>query len=427
MISSETLTLLTRLLQIDSVESPALEGMPFGKGNAEALALVLDTMRQWGFDTVNLDNFCGYAEIGKGDLFGILCHLDVVPVTDGWSHPPFGAERVGNRIYARGAMDDKGPAIAAMTAAKQLLDQGLTPTKRIRFLFGCDEESGWKCMERYAATEEMPAMGFSPDADFPVINCEKGIVYHTLTMPRPAGVVSLNAGTRANVVPDAATLIVKESLCPHMSDFRPVGDGTCRLQTTGVSSHAATPEQGKNALTALLNLARDVDPLFATLADAFGQTDGSGVSLALHDAKSGALTLNLGTAETDGDVIRMQLDVRHPVTMTKEDVTRILKERLSPAIEVEQGFYHLPLYVSPDHPLVKTLLDAYNEVMHTDARPITIGGGTYARMLPLGVAFGPCFPGKPSTIHQIDEYIDLDDFERMTEIYRLALERLCFR
>ena len=122
MISSETLTLLTRLLQIDSVESPALEDMPFGKGNAEALALVLDTMRQWGFDTVNLDNFCGYAEIGKGDLFGILCHLDVVPVTDGWSHPPFCAERVGNRIYARGAMDDKGPAVAAMTAAKQLLD-----------------------------------------------------------------------------------------------------------------------------------------------------------------------------------------------------------------------------------------------------------------------------------------------------------------
>ena len=173
MISESEKTRLKEILRINSVQAPAENGMPFGKGAYDCLVYALDMMQKSGLTVKNIDGYCGWGEIGEGDLFGILCHLDVVPVGKGWRYPPFGATEENGKIYARGALDDKGPFMAAFFALERLLDEGLKPKKRIRFILGCNEESGWACMDRYKETEEMPALGFSPDADFPVINGEK--------------------------------------------------------------------------------------------------------------------------------------------------------------------------------------------------------------------------------------------------------------
>ncbi|MDD3946626.1 MAG: Sapep family Mn(2+)-dependent dipeptidase [Clostridia bacterium] len=421
---------LTDLVKINSIETPPVDDMPFGKGNADALAYTLNLLENLGFHTTNLENYCGYGEVGEGELFGILGHLDVVPVGNGWTHPPFGAEIADGKLYGRGTMDDKGPMVACIFACARLLQEGFTPKKRIRFILGCDEESGWKCMERYAKTEEMPVAGFSPDADFPVINCEKGIVYHTLSFPLPKSVYTLSAGTRANVVPDYA-----EACLDYDEDVERIAlargcncskeSGKLYLTAFGKSCHGSAPNKGINALIILLEALGAAYGEFNALYNAFCKFDGSGIGLKLYDKMSGSLTLNLGTAKAENGFAVFELDIRYPVSYKMGLITDILKSSL-PLCDIDRGSFHLPLYVPKDDPLVCALLKAYNSVMKTDSKPISIGGGTYARFLPHGVAFGPQFPDTDATIHQKDEYIDLQDFQKMIDIYYTALKSLCF-
>lgn len=410
---------LCDLLRCPSVESEAEENMPFGRGVNDCLLKALRLMNTLGFSTKNCEGYCGYGEVGEGELFGILCHLDVVPEGEGWSVPPYGGQTVDGKLFGRGTLDDKGPFVACLYAAAKLLETK-KPTKRLRFILGCDEESGWKCMEKYLATEEIPASGFSPDADFPVINCEKGIVYHTLTLPLPEG-VEITAGLRPNMVPDKAEATVpaeKSSLLPY---GKKDGD-KIRISAFGKAAHGSHPEKGENALVKLLSILGAEYNELKTLADIFGCSDGSTVGLNLSDDKSGDLSWNLGTARTDNGNFIMELDIRYPVSFNRDFVTDKLKKL---PCEVEQGFYHDPLYVPEDNPLVKKLIAAYDKVTGEHARPISIGGGTYARALPLGVAFGPCFGDAP--IHEVDEYISLEHFRTLIDIYTEAIDSLCFR
>lgn len=422
---------LIDLLKIKSVETESSLGAPFGKGVRECLDYALTILEGEGFSVKNGDGFYGYGEVGEGELFGILCHLDVVPEGKGWSYPPFGAVEENNKIYARGALDDKSPFIAVLLAIKRLLQQGYTPKKRIRIILGCDEESGWKCMDAYMENEEMPVCGFSPDGDFPVINCEKGIVYHSISYPKPVFLDYVKSGERANMVPDyaEARLLLSDEIKGKIKD----ADESVTIKTDGESviisaigkaAHGSHPEEGENALLKLLKVLAVIYQPFKEIYNAFFDSDGSGIGLDLKDEKSGKLTLNLGTAKTEGDSVVFELDIRHPISVTKEKITEILKDNLDGRIE--ETFYHLPLYVDKDHLLIRELLSAYNKVMKTHAEPICIGGGTYARVLPLGVAFGPCFPNSKAGIHCADEYVDLDEFKNSVKIYEEALKKLCF-
>lgn len=431
----EEIEALQALIRIDSVKSAPKPGAPFGEGNAECLSFVLSLAASYGFDVKNVEGYCGWAEVGKGELFGILTHVDVVPISGVWKHEPFGGEISGGYLYGRGAQDDKGPAIAALFAARRLLAEGLTPTKRVRFIFGCDEESSWGCMERYKETEEMPAIGISPDADFPVINCEKGVAYHFVEIPLPAGIVSLNAGTRANMVPDFAEAVIERSdlidlsTAPNFLNIKEEGENL-RITVRGKSAHGSTPQEGVNALSKLLEFLGSRYSSLLTINRALSDYTGRGADLNVRDEESGALTLNLGVAETIGDKILFSFDIRHPISITKEEITLRLERALAPYTVVAPYWYgkafHDPLYLPKDDPLVKTLLAAYDKIMGGRAEAITIGGATYARFLPYGVAFGPVFPGEKSTIHQADERISLAALEQMTDIYYEALKALCF-
>jgi succinyl-diaminopimelate desuccinylase len=420
---------LTDILKFPSVEGEKKENAPFGEDVAKCLDYALDLLSSLGFNVKNVEGYCGFGEIGQGELFGILCHLDVVPVSGNWTFPPFGAVCHDNKIYARGALDNKGPFICALYAVVRLLQEGKTPTRRIRFILGCDEESGWECMSRYVKTEEMPVLGISPDGDFPVINCEKGIVYHTLRHSKPEYIVDIGGGDRANMVPNYAYAVVKNSppiieqlKAQNECSYGMLGD-TIKIEANGKSAHGSHPEDGDNAILKILKVLGQ-DKIFGDMYTAFSNANGNNVKLGIEDKESGKLTLNLGTVKLCNEEIVYELDIRHPISYTKEQITEILKNSIT--AKVEQGFFHLPLYVPKDHHLVTTLLDAYNKVMKTNAQPISIGGGTYARVLPLGVAFGPCFPGSKAGIHCVDEYIDLEEFDTACEIYYQAFKKLLF-
>lgn len=440
------------LVQIKSVKSPAEGDMPFGKGIQDALEYTLSLGDALGFKTKNIDNHAGYIEFGEGkEMVGVLCHLDVVPEGDQWTYPPFSATIADDKIYGRGAIDDKGPAIASLYAMKALKDIGVEPKKRVRLILGTDEESGSKCMDYYLKHEEVPTVSFSPDADFPVIHGEMGIVVFKLEKTftdkcNDGGIkiLSIKGGNAPNMVPDYAEvrLIENHPIEEILKSFNATKgthieyikeDTITTLKSFGVSAHGSTPEKGKNAISALIQFLDLVDleigdqsNFIRFLNRTIGmETNGEHFGIGLKDEYN-ELVFNLGLMDLNEDHGSIVVNVRYPITIKEKLVKAGVESTLQDTgIEITKWGGVEPLFFKPNHPLVKTLMKVYRD--HTgdlDSNPITIGGGTYARSIPNSVAFGALFPGKEDTMHQRDEYIEIKDLLKITEIFASAIYEL---
>ena len=415
-----------KLLSVDSVQGAPCADSPFGEGVAKCLRFVEKTAKDHGFKTCYGDGYYVFAEVGEGELFGVLGHVDTVPYEGKWDADPLGEIKNG-RIYGRGVLDDKGPMICCMYAAFQLLQEGYKPTKRLRFIFGGNEETGWKCIERYMEKEERPVTGFSPDGDFPVIHCEKGVAQILVKFNKPEKLVSMDGGVRANIVIDDATAVIEGEGKEVRGDklTAEVKDGRTYIKATGRPAHGSTPELGDNAVWHILDYAAEnFGGGYAKLRDQLCDWTGKGLGIAAKD-ESGALSCNVGIVRVNGDDLEVTLDIRHPDSMKRSEV----EERLAEADgvkSVETQHFHDPHFVAEDEPLVKNLLGAYNDVTGREDKPFSIGGATYARALEHGVAFGPMFPWQESTIHQKNENATLEDFKKMYDVYLEALKRTVF-
>jgi len=429
--NQQVLSTLADLVRMNTVEDVPQAGAPCGVGVRKALDYTLSLFASWGFKTRDLDGLCGWAEIGEGDLFGVLAHLDTVPLGEGWRYPPLSATIADGKMYGRGTQDDKGPFVASIYALKSLLDEGKTPKMRIRFIFGCNEETGWRCIDRYLATEEIPAMAISPDGDFPVINCEKGVGHFELTFACPQCLLSLEAGDRVNMVPDKAAATVAHINDEMAALAQKAGvrieqtERGYRLSATGKAAHGSTPQLGENALIKVLCALSTLDDDLANVYRGLQYSTGAGLGIDLADSQSGALSMNVGYAHAVDGLIKVGLDIRAPISYTNDQIKARIEKAL-PMAAVRLAKAHPPLYIAPDHPLVAGLLEAYREVTHDNTPPLCIGGATYARALPVAVAFGPVFPGDEEMCHQVDEYVRLDRLAQMHDIYRKAFEKICF-
>ena len=414
------------LIAIPSVKGEAKQGMPFGEEINRALEHALKIGEKLGFLVGNVDGYAGFIEFGQGsETLGILAHLDVVPPGDGWTYPPFGGQIHDNKIYGRGAIDDKGPAMAALFAMKAVMEAGVPVNKKVRLILGTDEESGWEDMAYYFKNQPMPDFGITPDANYPVIHAEKGIVHIELykefsrDSADKSPIVSIKGGSRANMVPDSCICYLKDKEEP--------------LNVEGVSAHASMPEKGQNAIAKMLDLLNsrglgdnDIDNFVKDLNRLIGfDTTGEGLGINLSDDVSGNLTLNLGVIDIDRNRGRAIIDIRFPVKYSQEEIMDVIEQRLNnTGIEAKVLHGQDPLYVPKDHFLVKTLSRVYKEQTGQDLEPMAIGGGTYARALKTGVAFGAVFPGKPELAHQKDEYIEIDDLILNAKIYAHAIAEL---
>lgn len=445
-----------QLLNINSVldEKHSTETAPFGVGVKQALDYMLNLGKKDGFTVKHVDHIAGHIEMGQGEeLLGILCHVDVVPAGEGWSSDPFRADIRDGKIFARGALDDKGPTMAAYYAMKVIQELALPLQKRVRMIIGTDEESNWRCVDRYFEVEEMPTLGFAPDADFPIIQAEKGIwdfeaVYAPVAEVEqaPVHVVTFSSGQRINMVPDYAkaqleTEQVDELTAAYalfLQKYALVGKANVvgpivHLELEGLSAHGMEPNKGVNAGLHLAAFLADQEldvhakTYFICIRDYLvGDSRGKKLGVAYRDEVTGELTLNAGTFSYAKTVdSRIGFTMRYPVTFDWEQgKQQIVTELAHRQMYVESFSNSMPHYVAKDHFLIQTLQRVYEEATGETAELLAIGGGTYARSLKAGVAFGPLFPGSEDLAHQKDESITIEDLLKAAAIYAQAIYEL---
>ena len=439
----EMIDTLQKWIRVPSIKGEAAPGAPFGKEVRSMLDMALADCEQMGFKTQNFDGYIAHADLGEGsdeDALAILAHLDVVPEGDGWKYPPYGAVIENGRMYGRGTSDDKGPAVAALYAMKAVKDAGIPLRRKVRLILGCDEESGWEDIAHYNKVATMPRMGFSPDASYPIINIEKGICrleLHGVLSNEGLQVIAFNNGERPNVIPgrasalvvgDAATVAQAEAAAKKLDIPAEVQltDKGVSITVTGISGHAAYPETARNANGEMLLLLRElgVQGDLRLLADKIGlDYKGEGLEISVSDGISGYLTCNLGIIRAGEGGVYATLDIRYPVMTNPDMIIKNVSASL-PGMRVDAMEVKEPHYVPAGSELVQNLLDAYHEVTGYERKCLYTGGGTYARSLQEGVAFGASFPQDEDLAHQANEYADIEGLYKNIKIFALAIVKL---
>ena len=409
---NEMIEALQKLVSFQSIAKDEGPEYPYGKEVCGAKEYVLELAKSFGMRAEDVPGKYAYIEIGEGPrLIGILSHLDVVLAGDGWTQDPFGGEIVDGKIYGRGTTDDKGPTIAVLYAMKALKEKTTLPA-RIRLILGQTEENGeWRDIEAYTDAEEIPECGFTPDGDFPAIQNELGAMVFRVQMPQ-SGFLQGEGGTAPNMVPARARV---------KTEF-----GT--YEASGKACHGCAPWLGLNGISELMEKVYQAEPenrFLRMYADLIGKTIyGEKLGIAAED-ESGKLTLNVGLFEVRDETATLMVDIRYPAKKNPDEISGSLVRQFSSYGASCECVYHVrPLYTPSDSPVLGALLSAYREVTGDDSRPISIGGGTYAKAMPNMVAFGPNFPGHENREHMEDEYILVEDFLKLEEIYERALAYL---
>ena len=435
---------LQKLIRIKTVLDTPVDGGPFGKGNKECLEETLKICENLGFKIKNLDGYCGYAEIGEGkELVGIIGHLDVVPEGEGWKYPAYSGEIVDGELWGRGAWDDKGPVVVSIYAIKALMDSGFKFNKRVRLIFGCNEESGSLCMEHYLKVDEPISYGVSPDASFPVIFAEKTINNITLSgKSNQNGTILLtyfDAGIVINAVPDKcvfklkftcekckeyAQYELKENFKENNIKFEVKEENDELVYTVyGKAAHGSIPHIGINAASYAINALKEV------VNNDFVKFYSETIGLDIHGEKLGCyavdeygpIAVNVGLVHYENDEFSIKINSRLPFNTNTEKMVEQITNTISKYSYVEfkllssaDGFM-----VDKNSTMIKSLVNAYQQVTNDyQSEPICSAGGTYAREFNNCVAFGPEMEGYGEIIiHQPNERIQLKALEDLLKIY----------
>ena len=463
-IESKKEEMLSSLKTLISFPSISIESndpkMPFGKACNDALEYILKLGKELGFRIKNIDGYCGYIEFGEGEeIVGIIGHLDVVPADDNWTYSPFNASIKDDKLYGRGAIDDKGPVISALYAMKAVLDTTKV-NKRVRLILGLNEEKDWKCIKYYKEHEELPTIGFSPDADFPCIYAEKGILtfyliqeYNSIISENePIKIINIDTNKNAiNVVPkycEVTLEILKSINCLKLIDnikkyaktfnfdisAEQIDFEHVKIISKGISSHAAHPDLGKNAISQLLIILNKIfkeykiENSLITFFDKYIGLEYNGKTFGISSSdESGDLTLNVGDFKINNGNIEIGFNLRVPISINLDKLFELISSianSFSKKISLNLKGKKEPLYINKDNFLVKTLCTIFNDKTKMNVNPIAIGGATYARAFDNCISFGANMPGHEDMCHKVDEYIEIDSLILSSKIYANAIYEL---
>ena len=434
---------IAALVAINSVESAPAPDAPFGPGARAALEKTLELAAAMGLATHNCENYIGYAELPGADpekYLATICHVDVVPAGNGWSADPFTMREQEGWLLGRGVSDDKGPMVLTLYALKFLKEAGVSLRYPIRALAGANEETGMRDVDYYLAHNQAPVFCFTPDAEFPVCNGEKGHFHGKLVSPVCGGMIrAFEGGVANNAVPDRASALVATGIeglknAPNIT-LEPEGDGV-RVRGWGKSGHAASPAGTVNAIGLVADylLANGLcNPAERAYLEALhklhSSTAGEGLGIACADGPFGPLTIIGGRIYMQEGRIVQTMDSRFPTCTGGETIAAQIRAAIGTGAELADVSANEPFYIEADTPAIRACIDTYNEVTGEQATPFTMGGGTYARHFPYAVSFGPEHNGLPlppfgGPMHGANEAAPLDKLLEALKIYILALLRL---
>ncbi len=438
---SEMVRDLAELVAIPSVSGDPERGAPFGAEAKRALLKMEELCKGMGLKTWVIGDAVLCADLGEEPELGILAHLDVVPAqAENWLSDPFTLTEKDGVLFGRGAIDDKGPAVAALWAVNAVKSLGIPLKKGVRLIFGTDEENGSKDLEIYKQHAKFPPKVFTPDGSFPVINVEKGMLGVRFSGNTGGNYTEFRGGNIPNAVADKAKTIMRKvtadkvrAAIPEESEAKFTvterGDNVF-ISCDGRAAHASTPEKGVNAVTALLSLMnrvtdepglRGIEKLFP-----FGETDGASLGLKCAD-ESGALTCVLSmlaimpSGECEGT-----LDIRFPTCVDLQTV----KDKLCAVLESHRLKCEIvigsePHVVPEDSGFVKQLLSVYEHVEGEKGKCIAIGGGTYVHNIDGGVAFGAERGDTDYHMHGANEFITTDELLKDAVLFAHAIVEIC--
>lgn len=414
---SSYITCLEQLLSFKSVLSTPTNGAPFGEPIKNTLDFFLKTANGMGFNTINYDNFAGEVVFGDGEEIGIIGHLDVVPVNLGWDSDPFALTKKDGKYFARGISDDKGPLLACLFALKELKDSGVKVNKKFRLIAGCDEESGWRDIDYVKTKTTLPEYGFSPDGNFPLSYAEKGMFEVSFTLPKLTNFFDVKGGTVVNAVCDYAsarvnscaidqTLLNKHGLTLKNDNV---------IESFGKAAHGSTPHLGKNAIKPLLEYMRDVGE---NVCDAIDYLFNDTLNISKMQNEQGFVTFSPDLIKEQNGNVVITCDCRVPAPFTLDDVMQKFNQfNLNAKVKVR----HQPMMVQKDGWFVQTLLGAYDSVMNTKSKPLSMGGSTFARAFKKGCAFGCAFSDYQNNIHDANENESEENLIKAYQIYKNAI------
>lgn len=432
---------IARLVEIDSVEGEPEEGAPFGRGPAEALELGLKIAEELGLKSYNCEGKIGYALLGDNTdrYISTITHLDIVPAGEGWKASPFKMREQDGWIIGRGVMDDKGPSVLCLYALKYLKERNVQLKYPVRALLGANEETGMLDVEYYLANYPAPLFCFSPDANFPLCNGEKGIYHGQIISELPMGnIIDIEGGVASNVIPAKAHAKVKADRLESTADVyaAELEKGVWSLEARGIGSHASLPEGTKNAIGVMVNYILDnkiadenEEKLLKLLKALHDDYTGTLLGVNADDGLFKPLTIVGGViAVQDGHIVQ-SLDSRYPTNTSGGKIADTIQALAGDMAEVTIERDAEPFYMSLDNPAVQVCINAYNEVTGENAEPYTIGGGTYARDFPNAVSFGPEHPERPmpdfaGPIHGAEEAACKEYFIEALKAYILTLINL---
>lgn len=441
----EMIDTLFALARIPSVQGQPKEGKPYGEAVAAVLDEALRLCREQGLETENIDYYCGSVRYGSAEKeLGFVAHLDVVPAGDGWSGEPFEPFLRDGYAIGRGVRDNKNGAVCGLFAIRCIKDLGIPMRHALRLIFGCAEETGMDDLPHYLEKHAAPSFSIVPDTSFPVCHGEKGIYTADLLLPVGEEVFGFTGGIASNVVPDKAQMRVfvgeraADVKSEHVSAERQGHE--LLISANGITAHASQPQNSVSAIYELAAAVCDAPEIFSEktlhamrfMRDMLSDNDGGHFGIAASDEASGKLTCICGLASLEGGAIRMNLNIRYPVTHDGEEITKNLRHT---AMQYGMALTHIqddkPNFLPRDLPAVEMLTRIYNEVTGREKQPYVMGGGTYARHLPNAVAFGPddpdeqlpCPPGHGSC-HEPDECQSIAALMEAAKIYVHALIEL---
>lgn len=430
---------------------------PYGKGPAQALKTALNRAGEMGFLIKNYENYVGTVSfMDDSSHLDILAHLDVVPAnSEDWKEAlPYDPAVKDGKIYGRGVIDDKGPAVCALYAMKAVRDLGIPLKKNVRLILGTDEECGCSDIRYFYEREKEAPMTFSPDGDFPVVNTEKGRLHSGFFASFPESsllprIVKIYAGQKINVVPDKAEAVLegftKDSLSAFISTAETLtGVSFCvvpeepemlKITASGRAGHAASPQEANNAITALLYLL-SILPMaksegfsrIKSLAEIFPHGDwlGEAAGIRLSDDISGSLTISLNMIQADVRSVSCEFDSRCPLAANDDNVRKVLLQKgKKEGLDMQNSKMEPPHHVPEDTPFINTLLSVYEKNTGKKGFCFASGGGTYVHDLKNGVAFGCIFDKKDHNMHGPDEFCIISEMITSAKIFAEVIIRLC--